>query len=493
MPRAPQLHQMDQAEHSLAREFLVAALTPVLGVTLETVPDSLTWLVNKATGATYNICLLSPPDTMTGMVQVALDRRTGNPMHGRAGSTWLLFFDPQAGRVWLVPWLEFIGWMKAMYPAVTYQQAMMRVRLDGDIYRVGMHMDWAIGVKLVKKTCDLGRQYMVWRDRKLVTPEQFVHLHCHSMYSLLDGVSSIDGIAREARVNGQPGIALTDHGFCFGAFKHWKACTEAGVKPLIGVEAYMVDDVNKRYEGPDGTARRFEHHQTIIASNQEGWENLCLLLTEGCRDHSYYVPRIDHNMLFKHNAGLIVLSGCFKGPVAHYLQKRPLGPGETELPWGLQYNPARARETARTYKKVLGDRYFGEVHNNDYAPYMQCVPELLQVFEDEGIPTVLCADAHYERAEDAIVQSMVSRISNQRVDGMGEQSQETGVYYIRSKAEMQAGAPWATDAMCARTCEVMDRCSLSFERKGYLFPFYDTHADTDWAAFAQAVAATQGR
>ena len=85
MPRAPQLQQMDQAEHSLAREFLVAALTPVLGVTLETVPDSLTWLVNKATGATYNICLLSPPDTMTGMVQVALDRRTGNPMHGRAG------------------------------------------------------------------------------------------------------------------------------------------------------------------------------------------------------------------------------------------------------------------------------------------------------------------------------------------------------------------------------------------------------------------------
>jgi len=364
---------------------------------------------------------------------------------------------------------------------------LMAVRPDGDLIDIFVQMDWAVGVKLVRMDVPLKKgEFLAWRDRKMATKERFVHLHNHSMYSLLDGASTIEGIAEAALLTGQEAIALTDHGFMFGTFKHWKACTEAGIKPLMGVEAYVVDDLAKKYVTEDGQPRRWEYHQTLIAMNDEGWSNLCAIMTTACRDHFHYVPRIDHDLLFRHNAGIICLSGCFKGMAAHYLQRRQPREGQTILPWWLAYDPDRARRYVAGYKAAFGDRYYGEVMNIDFPQYNACIPELLDLFRSEGVPVVVTNDAHYEKAEDAIIQSILTRISAQKVDGLGERMQNKGIYCIRSKDEIKAGAAWATDDMFERTCEVAVRCQLTFARDGYLFPPYRLEDDCDWAAFVAA-------
>lgn len=271
-------------------------------------------------------------------------------------------------------------------------QTMIRVLPQEGGFDILINLDWAVSINLARLHGSLKGSYIKWREKKLATPENFVHLHNHSTYSLLDGASSIDRIAEMAVVNGQPAIALTDHGYMFGAYKHWAACKKRGIKGLMGVEAYLVDDVNKKYVAEDGSARRWEYHQTLIAQNQTGWENLCKLMTIACRDHFHYVPRIDHKLLFQHKEGIICLTGCFKGMAAHYLQHRPLKEGESKLPLWLEYNPDKAREFLRMYKSEFGDRLYGEVMNIDYAPYNACLPELCQLLDEEGIPKIATND-----------------------------------------------------------------------------------------------------
>jgi DNA polymerase-3 subunit alpha len=397
--------------------------------------------------------------------------------------SWLVLHDPTQNKVYLISWAKFVESINTLCRNPQAFNGMMNVSTEGDWIQVMIHLDWAVGSKIIRHVAGLKGSYLQHREKKLVQKETYCHLHGHSEMSLLDGACAIEGLARRALLNGQPGIALTDHGNVFGAYKHWQACEEQGVKALMGVEAYMVDDVNKRYKTIDGKDRRFEHHQTLIAMNQTGWENLCKLMTIAGRDHYYYVPRIDHKLLFEHNEGIICLSGCFKGMAAHYLQTRLLREGEMELPWFMKRDPDRSRQYIRSYKKVFGDRYYGEVQNIDYEPYRAIVEELGQMLRDEGVPLVTTNDFHYEREEDAIIQSILTRISNQKVDGLGEKMSEKGVYYIRSREEVAAGAPWVTADMMDRTVEVMERCTLSFKREGYLFPPFDVKSDPDWAAF----------
>lgn len=490
---AAKLTEYNEAECKLSREFLENALESFTKQKVIRHANGV-WLENPANKTTYNTCLIPPPHAQSGMIKFFLDKG-GNPLYGLGGAvTWLLLHEAHANKVWFIHWPTLLTTIQGLVQNPQLCGGMMNVRWEGDLLAVAMHLDWAMGAKLIKHQGVLKEDFTAWREKKLVTKENFCHLHCHSEFSLLDGASNIENLALRAMLNGQPGIALTDHGNVFGAYKHWAACKELGVKSLIGVEAYLVDDVSSKYATVDGSARRFEYHQTIIAMNATGWTNLSKLLTAGARDHFHYVPRIDHNMLFKHNEGLIVLSGCFKGMAAHYLQTRPLKEGETELPPWYVRDPEKSRQYIRMYKKVFGDRYYGELQNIDYEPYRAIVPELKQILMEEGVPLVCTNDCHYEKEEDAIVQSVLSRISRQRVDGIGEGLKEKGVYFIRSRAEMEAGAPWSTPDMYDRSVEIMDRCSLTFEKDGYLFPHFDISTDPDWAAFeASRAGGTRGQ
>jgi hypothetical protein len=466
----------------MSREYLKGALTPVVGAKLDDAGNG-SWLVNASSGKTYNTYLVGKPDPQLGMVRVTLSASTADPLYGKAGATWLVLHNPHLNKVWIVAWSELMRWAVEVNKNPQYQSALMKVRVESNTTQVLVNLDWAATVKLVKSSVDLHKgEFLTWRDRKLAVKENFCHLHNHSTYSLLDGISTIDDIADQAVLNGQPGIALTDHGNVFGALKHWAACKERGIKSVTGCEIYLVDDVAKKYEH-DGALKRWEYHQTVLAMNQTGWRNLSKLLTAAGRDHFHYVPRIDHDMLLKHSEGLIVLSGCFKGMVAHHLQTRTIKEGETELfPW-LRRDPDKSRKFMRRYKEALGDRYYCEVMNIDYMPYANIVPELLEMAHAEGVPVVITNDCHYPRPEDAFLQAAMTRIAKQKVDGIGDSGAEKGSYYIRSKAEMQVGAPWATEGMFDRSVEIMNRCDVSFERDKFHFPHYDPTRDVDWAEY----------
>ena len=489
MSRAPVLEAFSEQEFKLSREYLKGALAAPLGAKLVDSDDG-KWLVNASSGSTYNTYLIGKPDPQLGMVRVVIDHSTLTPMHGKAGASWLVLHNPHLNKAWVISWANFLRWVGEVSKNPQYQSALMRLRSEGTNLHILLNLDWAARVGLIRSALDLPKgEFLQWRDGKLAAKEDFCHLHNHSTYSLLDGVSTIDDIADQAVLNGQPGIALTDHGNVFGARKHWDACMERGIRPVSGIEMYMVDDVTQNYSH-NGTLRRFEYHQTILAMNETGWKNLSKLITIGGRDHFLYVPRIDHKLLLENSEGLIVLSGCFKGMVAHYLQTRPIKEGEIDLPPWLRRDPDESRRIMRMYKAALGDRYYVEVMNIDYAPYMQIVPEILEMAHTEGVPLVLTNDCHYPRPEDAILQAAMSRISKTNVDGLGDAMMEKGVYYIRSKAEMQVGAPWATDEMCARSVEIMNRCNMSFERTEFLFPHYDLEKDCDWAAYQASKSAS---
>ncbi len=207
--------------------------------------------------------------------------------------------------------------------------------------------------------------------RKDVKDSDFVHLHSHSFYSLLDGVSSPDLLAKRAKELGQPAIAITDHGYMFGNNKMQNACNEHGIKAIHGFEAYYVDDVSVR--------ERHMYHLILLAANDTGWMNLLALCSCAGSEGFYYKPRIDTKMLGQHREGLIVLSACYKSPVSFHLSEEG-------------YDPDKARNNMRTLKLMFGDRFYNEVMSIGMPAYDSIVPRILQMANDEGVRTVVTND-----------------------------------------------------------------------------------------------------
>ncbi len=267
------------------------------------------WLTNTINNTNYNTYLIAPPHPQTGMVRLLMSK-AGDPLCGRGVAlasegtlSWLVLHDPTQNKVYLIPWANFVAAINALCQNPQAYNGMMNVSTEGDYIQVMIHLDWAVGSRIIRHVAGLKGSYLQYREKKLVQKEVYCHLHGHSEMSLLDGACAIEGLA--------------------------------------------------------------------------------------------------------------------------------------------------------------------------------------QMLTDEGVPLVTTNDFHYEREEDAIIQAILTRISNQKVDGLGEKMSEKGVYYIRSREEVAAGAPWITADMMDRTVEVMERCTLSFKREGYLFPPFDVKSDPDWAAFQE--------
>lgn len=476
MARAPAL-KLDPQDFQIACEYLVNQLPAAMGVTVEFVPPFMA-LRNPKTEAIYNVMLCAGLKNNEFVIQIYPN---GRVINGEVNASWIAVLLADTSTLCLIPTKELMGYVSH---AATNENKFQGMRFEpGDVLNVYLNYGWALEVKLIHKVVKLkGDPFLRHRGVSLCTSEQFVHLHAHSYFSLLDGVAPPAALVEQAKLNGQPAIALTDHGSMFGTYKFWQAGKEHGIKTLLGVEAYMVDNdrLKDRYKDSRGTFRRFEYHQTLIAMNQQGWENLCELMSLGSRENFYYVPRISHEMLFKYSEGLIVLSGCFKGMVAHHLQQFPL---ELTADFDVyRYDPDRARSIMLRYKEVLGDRYYAEVHSNDFARYMDAVPRIMQLADDCGVPKVIANDAHYTVTEDAVIQRLLSKINHTKVDELGDQ--QSGPYYLKCRDEIVH--PLFTADMYARTAEIADRCSLSLERTGYMFPQYQLDGDVDWSAYQQA-------
>ena len=210
----------------------------------------------------------------------------------------------------------------------------------------------------------------------------FVHLHNHTHHSLLDGLTKVPELVSRVKDMGMHAVAVTDHGTLSGAIEFYKACTDQGIKPIIGMEAYVAARSRTDRDPAKDKAR---YHLIIIAMNNTGYQNLMQLSTLANLEGMYYKPRIDHELLEKYNEGLIILSGCASSEISEAIRADDF---------------AKAKETALWYKSVFGDRYYFEVQDSTWDVQEKINSYLFTLSEEIGVPCVLTSDAHYVEASD---------------------------------------------------------------------------------------------
>ena len=275
--------------------------------------------------------------------------------------------------------------------------------------------------------------------------DQFVHLHNHSEYSLLDGFSRLGDMVNRAQELGQPAIALTDHGNLHGAIEFYQSAKKVGVKPIIGVEAYVADgSLSER-----NPAKRSPFHMTLLAQNKAGYQNLLKLVTASHLEGFYYYARMDREILERYSEGLIVLSGCPSGELA-----RSIKTGDLDA----------AHETLEWYGSVFQDRYYLELMMHEHVPGQAEINDaIIQLSSQTGLPMVVTNDSHYVRRDDHVAQDILTCIqTNSNVKDPKRLHMEDTTYYLRSAAEMSEGWSHVTEAL-ENTVRIAESCELDLE------------------------------
>ncbi|MDQ2816647.1 MAG: DNA polymerase III subunit alpha [Candidatus Eremiobacteraeota bacterium] len=281
--------------------------------------------------------------------------------------------------------------------------------------------------------------------------KNFVHLHVHSEYSLLDGACRIKDIVSTAAAFGMPAVALTDHGVLYGALEFYFAAKSLGVKPIVGCEMYVAP------RGHRDRSARDEYHLTVLAADMEGYRNLIKLVSAGFLDGYYYKPRVDLNLLEQHNRGLVVLSGCLGGGVAQHL---------------LHDRPSQARALIADYRAIFGERYFLEVHHHHMSMEDKVRAALLDIARECGIRTVAANDFHYLRKDDAPAHDVLLCIGTGKMLSDRDRMRFDGDdFYFKNADEMHSLFAEAPDA-CEATIDVADMIDLKLETKSFAIPAF---------------------
>ena len=205
----------------------------------------------------------------------------------------------------------------------------------------------------------------------------FVHLHIHSEFSLLDGANRIKDLPVRAKELGMDAMAITDHGVMYGAIDFYKACKKEGIKPIIGCEVYVAP--RSRLHKEPGIDNHY-YHLILLAKNQQGYKNLSKIVSIGFLEGYYYKPRIDHEILEKYHEGIICLSACLAGEVNQALLN-----GENE----------KAEEIANWYRSIFGKDYYIEIQNNGIREQVLANQKLVTLARKLDIPLVATNDSHY--------------------------------------------------------------------------------------------------
>ncbi|MBB6694178.1 DNA polymerase III subunit alpha, partial [Cohnella xylanilytica] len=281
---------------------------------------------------------------------------------------------------------------------------------------------------------------------------EFVHLHVHSEYSLLDGASRVKEMAAKASELGMKALALTDHGAMYGAIPFYKACRERGVKPIIGMEAYMT--AGSRLER---ASRREQpiYHLTLLAKNAAGYRNLMKLTSIGHLEGFYYKPRIDFEALSEHAEGLICLSGCLSGELSQLLL-------------GDRYDEAKA--LALRYRDLFGEDYFLEIQDHGVLEQKKTAAGLVRLHEETGIPLVATNDSHYLCEEDSVLQDVLICIgTGKTLEDEDRLKIDTNQLYLKSGEEMAALFRHLPQAI-ANTAVIAERCELELDFGRHILP-----------------------
>lgn len=284
---------------------------------------------------------------------------------------------------------------------------------------------------------------------------EFVHLHIHSEFSLLDGANRIKDLPVRAKELGMKAIAITDHGVMYGAIDFYKACKKEGIKPIIGCEVYVAP--RSRHDKEPNIDNRY-NHLILLAKNNQGYKNLSKLVSIGFTEGYYYKPRIDLEVLEKYSEGLICLSACLAGSVNQALLN-----GQNE----------KAEEIALWHKKVFGEDYYIEIQNNGLAEQVLANQKLVQLARKLDIPLVATNDAHYLKKEDAYNHEILLCIqTGKRMSDEDRMKFETDELYVKSPEEMSEYFSAFPDAI-ENTVKIADKCNVEFEFGHTILPNYD--------------------
>ena len=275
----------------------------------------------------------------------------------------------------------------------------------------------------------------------------FAHLHVHTEYSLLDGSSKIKEITKRAKELGMNSLAITDHGVMYGCIDFYRAALENGIKPIIGCEVYVAP--GSRFEKEAGDNEDRYYHLILLAENNEGYANLCKIVSKGFVEGFYYKPRVDYEVLEKYHEGIICLSACLAGEVQKYLAR-----GEYE----------KGKEAALKYEKIFGKgNYFLEMQDHGIPEQATVNQQLMRMSEELGIDLVCTNDVHYPFADDVEAHDILLCIQTGKKKADEDRMRyEGGQFYLKSPEEMYRLFKYAPQAM-ENTQKIADRCNVTFE------------------------------
>ncbi len=302
---------------------------------------------------------------------------------------------------------------------------------------------------------------------------KFTHLHCHTEYSLLDGLSNIKKLLNYVKENEMDSIAITDHGVMYGEIEFYKEAVKREIKPLLGMEGYITaGKLTDRLER--GKNQNF--HLLLLAKNNEGYQNLMKLASIAHLDGYYYKPRLDHETLKKYSKGLICTSGCPAGEVAQSIIKDEFD---------------EAKKTVEWYQDVFKDDYYLEVQRHEYVKWLDKADTqeikttllelqdtekkwndgILKLSREQGIPIVATNDAHYIKQGDAFAQDVLVCIATGKnvTDTKRLRYIDAQTFYVKTPAEMEALFPDLPDAI-SNTVKVADKCNVEITLGKWFFP-----------------------
>src|SRR5690606_9749366 len=295
----------------------------------------------------------------------------------------------------------------------------------------------------------------------------FIHLHNHTHYSLQDGACTVDDLVNAAKKNNMKSVALTDHGVMYGIAEFYKKAKKEGIKPIIGMEAYIVSEGSRFDKGKDDDTngrKRKKHynHLILLAKNKQGYKNLSKLSTLGHTEGFYYKPRIDLELLRKYREGLVCTSACAGGVVSVHL---------------INNDYDKARETARAYKEIFDDDFYLEVqdHNMEVEkPVLEGMPKLAK---ELGIKLVATNDCHYIEQDHAIAHNILLLLSDKTGADYRQLRYGTDQVYFKSAEEMKKLFKNFKGAI-ENTLEIDEKIDLNLDSGEYYFPKFPIPEDS---------------
>ena len=291
--------------------------------------------------------------------------------------------------------------------------------------------------------------------------DPFVHLHVHSEYSLLDGMGKAAGLAKRAAEMGQPALALTDHGAMHGIIEFTRACKKEGVKPLLGVEAYITQ-FGRSMKGRDADKDKGRHHLLLLAENMTGYRNLLQICSDAQFDGYYYKPRIDADYLAAHSEGLICTSGCLAAELPALIKT-----GQVE----------KAVERLHWYRDVFGpERWYVEFQEHDIPELTQVNRQLFEFATKYDVPMIVTNDVHYVKAQDADPHDVLLCVQTSSLVTDEKRLRYGGTYFLKSLEQMrQTFLPLADlpESAFSNTVKIADMCDVDPEDGTYHLPDID--------------------